>query len=95
VTSTIINRGRPPSTQKVRYRMHGSLPSTLGARCDSNSSPRTVASRPSAVLQAALGKPFESLGNPLEDLDEVSVFGKFKFSLKHSGCPQPLMANPD
>jgi hypothetical protein len=36
VTNTIINRGRPPSTQKVRYRMHGSVPSTLGARRDSN-----------------------------------------------------------
>jgi len=80
VTNAIINRGRPPSTQKVRYPMHGSFPSTLDARCDSN------IRRHAPLLRVALGKPFESLGNPLEDLDEVSVFGKFKFSLKHSGC---------
>lgn len=91
MTNAIINRGRPPSTQKVRCRMHGSLPSTLGAKCDSNIRRHA----PSAVPRAALGKLLEFLRNPLEDLDEVSVFGKFKFSLKHSGCPQPLMANTD
>jgi hypothetical protein len=96
VTNTIINRGRPPSTQKVRYRNAwiSSSDSRFKARFE-YSSPRTVASKPSAVLRATLGKPFESLGNPLEDLDEVSVFGKFKFSLKHSGCLQPFMANTD
>ena len=75
--------------------MHKSLPSTLGARRDSNIRRHAPLLRGSAVLRAALGKPFKSLGNPLANLGEVSVFGKFKFSLKHSRCLLSLMANTD
>jgi len=98
VTNTIINRGSSAVNPR-KVSLSNAWISSFDTRCKGAIRIFVATHRCFEALGGAsgatLGKPCESLGNPLEDLDEVSVFGKFKFSLKHSGCLQPLMANTD